>query len=125
MLLHALSCCFDGIFILSCLHAYLLAARQGGWDSRYVRLKSVEFSLYQPSLNSFASIRVTTSFTITGDVKTSISAFTFPLFTSRYQPSVPFEIVMALLFVAEVKRVCVCVLASSRACACELIAAAL
>ena len=68
-----------------------------------MRLISVEFSLYEPSINSFASVRVTTSFTLNENVRSSISAFTFPLFTDRYQPSVAFEVVMAAFTMFEVR----------------------
>jgi hypothetical protein len=90
--------------VLSRLKCPAPVAFFGGWTSRAVRLISVEFSLYQQSIRAFASVRVTSSFTVDGEVKTSIKALAFPLFTVRYQPSIVFEITVGLMILLQVRR---------------------
>ncbi len=73
-----------------------------GWTNKLTRLISLEFSLYQPSIHAFASVRAVAAFTLDGDMKTSIAARTFPLFSKTYQPSIGFEIVIAILLIVQV-----------------------
>ena len=69
------------------------------WLTRNTRVAAVDFSVYNPAINAFAAVQVTTAFLRDGGVKTSVAVIAFPLFTTRFQPSIPFQIVMAVIVI--------------------------
>lgn len=72
-------------------------AGPGAWVSPGTTSLSIDFTLYNPTLAVFASVRLFTYFPSYGAAAPQVIVRTASLFGTRFQPSVIFEIVVACL----------------------------
>ncbi len=79
------------------------AANRDTWVTPLTRVLTVEVSAFNPSLSLFCAVRVATVFGMDGGTTHVVAAHVFPLFTDRFQPSVAFEVVVAVVVVTQVR----------------------
>jgi hypothetical protein len=75
------------------------------WVSPSTSSLSIDFTLYNPTLAVFASVRLFTYFPSSGAALPQVVVRTASLFGTRFQPSVQFEVVVACLLFAQLVQI--------------------